>query len=275
MNLIASVDLCTYVYSVQYVFYTDEPFVCVGRPKPCWHMQAGFETLPHKWCCQKLQLVWTVQGHLRVECRGPGGFEAWAYDPAYDGAPTRDIVRWMSKSELTTYCRRRTRGTEEIIRLIDKLYCKLFNITILLLYLEFIKLLVIHNYLFSVFRRTHQDILRGRGQGHQRGTAVWCRDNDQRLAYTADACCLHPGPRRCVPVHGDRYRQESRDCTLQVQVRAWFGLLGVVPQPKFIPGTTASDTHFQLYLLDGLVRYVIVDNGDLHHEESDQNRRRP
>jgi len=38
-------------------------------------------------------------------------------------APTReDIVRWMTKSELATYCRRRTRGTEETTRLIGKLY---------------------------------------------------------------------------------------------------------------------------------------------------------
>ncbi|KAH3826018.1 hypothetical protein DPMN_127907 [Dreissena polymorpha] len=35
--------------------------------------------------------------------------------------PTRDdIVRWLTKTELATYCRRRTRGTEETTRLIGK-----------------------------------------------------------------------------------------------------------------------------------------------------------
>jgi len=29
------------ILPVQYVFYTDEPFVCFGRSKPCGHMQAG------------------------------------------------------------------------------------------------------------------------------------------------------------------------------------------------------------------------------------------
>jgi len=52
------------LFSAVCFFYTDEPFVCVGRPKPCWHMQAGFEALPHKWCCQKLQLVWIEEEEI-------------------------------------------------------------------------------------------------------------------------------------------------------------------------------------------------------------------
>ncbi|WAR12544.1 hypothetical protein MAR_026724, partial [Mya arenaria] len=137
---------------------------------------------------------------------------------------SEDICHWLTKRELALYCRRRTRGVEETTRLIGEL---------------------MEAFMGDQGRDTSGVAL----FDNEVMTAIWDRqkrhigciqDPEGISLYTVTGTSKKGGTVLC------RYRCARGSVSLE----SFHNHLA-----KFIPGTTASDAHFQAYLLDGLMRW--------------------